>query len=248
MRRTIFRCARNAAVLLLLTGTAFVGVAAAAAPTGDPQGVALAKRVVAAYSKISGYTYRSTGFVVMYAVQGKFSVFEWRWGVGTRPRGWVRANERAAVAMRGGHVLWWRDDLIPQNPPCHARICSGSAPVDIVVDRSGAFSAFGSAAHHTCYGRLGGTTPYTFGGPAYTVSGTVAAPVRAGGSTLLRYSYAWGSQTAHETDTVSNATSLVSLAKVSVAAVRGAPAFSFHDNFAYPRSVGRAPRVNLCHR
>jgi hypothetical protein len=242
-RWTIRFVAAGAVGLLVVTGSAL----ATSSLAGDPQGIKLGRAVLHAYSKIPVYTYTQSGFVAMNSALGKVSYFEWRWGNGGVPNGWVKASERGVAALRRGHVVWWRDDLTPKLPRCSTTVCNHSAPVDIVVDHAGAFYAFGSAASHTCYTHLSGSTPFTAGGAGYAVAGRVSAPAHRGAAVLLTYTYPWSkTQTANETDTVSAATSLVTSGRVSVTPGAGHPAFRFNFSDRYPRSAPGAPHVNLC--
>jgi hypothetical protein len=181
--------------------------------------------------------------------EGKTSFFSWTWGTGVVPSGWAKATEHGLLGLRNGRVVWWRDDLTP--PPCTASGICSQIPVEIVVERSGAFYAFGSAAKHTCYADLNGSTPYRMGNPLDSAAGRFDAPVRRGGSVVLKYAYPWSAtakQTATETDMVSARTRLAESVRVSVARGTGQnrPAFTFKASYGYPAHAPSAPRVNRC--
>lgn len=232
--------------VLMATGIAALAVAATAVAAdvgGDPQGIALAQQQAAAYEKVPAETVVERGYVAMNDAQGRTSFFEWQWGSGTIPRGWVHATEHQVVALRNGRIIWWRDDLTP--PACHRALCSVQ-PVDVVIDRRGAFFAFGDANRHTCYGVLHGSTPVKVGAPWFTVRGTFSAPVTQGSNVALTYTYGWGSrQTATETDTVSQAT-LLDLGGMIHVTGGGMRAFTVRFSNAHPATAPAAPRVNRC--
>ncbi|MGH2913944.1 MAG: hypothetical protein ACRDMX_03045 [Solirubrobacteraceae bacterium] len=225
-------------VALLCTATALAGTLA----TGNPQALVFARQVQRAYSKISVETISQTGYVAINDGEGRASFFNWAWGSGTVPRGWVRVREHEVVALHRGRIAWVRDDLTP--PACRAQLCS-ELPVDVVLNRAGAFFAFGTATHHTCYGTLRGDTPETVGGPWYTVRGAFR-PLRGHGALRqLGYTYSWGRQTAHETDTVSATTKLNEAGIVRVSGGGKAP-LTVRFSTGHPARAPHAPNVNLC--
>ncbi len=221
---------------------------ASAALGGNARGIALARRVLHAMSTTRVAAYTQTGLVAMDSAEGKTSFFSWRWGAGGVPRGWVRATEHAVLVLNAGRVVWWRDDLVPQVPRCHSALCGPTVPVEIVVNGQGHFYAFGSAAHHTCFSRLSGTTPYDFRAPAYFIRGLVSAPVGAGSTLRLSYRYVWsGPQYASETDLIAATTSRVLSGVVRVSGSGAASGFAFRFRYSYPTLVPTQPRVALCH-
>ncbi|MGH2856441.1 MAG: hypothetical protein ACRDMJ_03040 [Solirubrobacteraceae bacterium] len=240
---------RRTAVVAAVGVTALgMAAAAGAAIGGNPNGVKLARQVNAAYAKVSAVTVSESGFVTMRASQGRVSSFNWAWGTGGVPHGWVSAREREVAALAHGRLVWWRDDLTP--PPCGSGICS-QVPVEVVVDRAGAFFAFGSAAHHGCYGHLHGSTPVTFGSswtlgePWGAEQGTLAAPVTGGRSPALTSTYPWGRQRATETDVMTAATDLVRSATLRIVGA-GRPALNARARYGYPAKAPAAPLVKLC--
>ncbi|MHB1567929.1 MAG: hypothetical protein ACYC0H_01880 [Solirubrobacteraceae bacterium] len=222
-----------------------LGVAVAAASVGgNAQGIALATRQVKAYGKVPAETVVERGYVSINDAEGRTSFFQWQWGSGTLPRGWVHATEHAVVALHAGRIVWWRDDLTP--PPCHVGLC-GEQPVDVVINHKGAFFAFGTAARHTCYGRLRGSTPVSVGAPWSVVRGTFSAPVTHGSTVALTYSYPWGkSQTATETDEISSKTLLDQSGVIHISGA-GQPSFTVRFTNGHPAKAPAAPKVNVCH-
>lgn len=240
------KLAATVASIVALCATAGV---ANAALSGNARGIALARRVLYAMSATRVAAYTQTGFVAVNAAQGKVSFFAWRWGEGGVPRGWARAVEHAVVVLdKRGRVLWWRDDLAPQQPACHTVLCGPIVPVEIIVSSRGQFYAFGSAAHHSCFAPLSGSTPYRFGARSYSVSGQVRAPARAGHTVKLAYRYVWhGPQRASETDIIAAATSRVLSGAVNVSGSATMPAFTFRFRYTYPTHTPAPPRITLCH-
>jgi hypothetical protein len=225
------------ATILVLAG----GATALAALTGNSQGTALARKVLGAYGKLHGYAYTEKGYFWIISGEGRKSRFDYVGGTGTAPGGYVRAAENGQVGMRGGKVVWWRDELSPTSGGNR-----GIVSVEIVLDHAGKFYAFGTAARHTCFGKLAGPLPYTVGGRPYTITGAVSAPEPDGSSQVLTYAYPWTStRQATEHDTVVSSTDLVSVAKVGVASGGGKGGFSINTKFSYPKKLS-APRVNVC--
>lgn len=220
-----------------------------AALSGNARGITLAHRVLHAMSATQVAMYTQTGFVVMSSAQGKSSFFAWQWGASGVPRGWVRAVEHAVVVLdKRGRVLWWRDDLVPQLAVCHTALCGPIVPVEVIVSGQGRFYAFGSAAHHSCFSPLSGSTPDRFGAPAYAVGGRVRAPVHVGHTIKLTYRYVWnGPQQASETDVIAAATSRVLSGAVNVSGSATTRAFAFRFRYTYPTHVPAQPRITLCH-
>ncbi|MGH2871200.1 MAG: hypothetical protein ACRDL5_01925 [Solirubrobacteraceae bacterium] len=230
------------AVIAWMLGASATAVAATQV-RGNPQGIALAGKQVTAYAKIDSETVTETGYVAMTDGEGRSSFFQWQWGSGSLPHGWVPATEHAVVALRHNRIVWWRDDLTP--PACHGKSCS-EVPVDVVIDRKGAFFAFGSARHHSCYGRLRGSTPVKIGTPWAAAHGDYQAPVTQGSDELLTYSYPWGPhQTATETDTISQMTLLDARGVIHVAGGGVAPLTVRFTN-GHPAKAPKAPVVKLC--
>ena len=222
-----------------------LGAAVAAASVGgNAQGIALARRQLGAYRKLPAETVTERGYVAINDAEGKTSFFQWQWGSGALPHGWVPATEHAVVALRAGRIVWWRDDLTP--PACHVGLC-GEQPVDVVIDHKGAFFAFGTAARHTCYGKLRGSTPASVGATWVAVRGIFSAPVTHGSKVALTYTYPWGKvQTATETDTISQQTLLDQSGVIQVSG-GGLPAFTVHFTNGHPAKAPAAPKVTLCH-
>ncbi|HLH64967.1 MAG TPA: hypothetical protein VKV27_04650 [Solirubrobacteraceae bacterium] len=232
------------ALLAAAGSLAAAGAAAAAVQvSGNAQGVALARREAAAYRAVRAETVHETGYVVMNALLGAVSVFDWRWGTGVVPPGWVRGTEDGVVALRDGRVLWWRDELTP--PVCRSGLCD-QQPVEVVVDRAGAFYAYGDPARHTCFGRLTGETPVSYRSLWNVPHGRYTAPDYRGDTVRLSFSYPWGSrQTAHETDTLSRATLLDRGGVIRVSGGGQRPFTIRFTNTQLARAPA-APRVNLC--
>jgi hypothetical protein len=226
------------AILVVLAG----GATALASLGGNPQGVALANKVLSAFSKVHGYAYTEKGYFSMKSGEGRTSYFDYVVGTAKAPKGYVRANESAQVGIRGGKGVWWRDELTPVSAGSnHATV-----PVEIVVDHAGEFAAFGSVSHHTCFAKLHGLLPFTVGEPPYTIAGTLSAPQPDGASQVLTYVYPWTkTQTATEHDTINSATDLMSAAKVSIGAGGGQRGFSFTTKNTYPSKLS-APKVKVC--
>ncbi len=232
------------AFVLLATATTAL---AAPSPTGNPQGIALARAVKQATDKAASYTYTQTGYVSLNDQEGRTSFFSWSWASGVVRKGWTKATEHATVVARHGRIIWWRDALTP--PRCRGAGICHRIPVVVVVDHAGSFFAFGTPGHHTCYGTLSGTYSHV-GDLVYTVVGKFAAPVAHGNSLLLSYSYPWStSQTANETDTISSRTDLTQSGRTQVSSGgAGKPAFTIVFSDAYPAKTPGAPKINRCKR
>lgn len=225
------------AILVLLAG----GATALASFGGNPQGVALANKVLGAFSKVHGYAYTEKGYFSMKSGEGRASYFDYVLGTAKTPKGYVRADENAELGIHGGKVVWWRDELTPVSGGNR-----GIVPVEIVVDHAGKYAAFGSVSHPTCFGKLHGALPFTVGAGPYTIAGTLSAPRPDGASQVLTYVYPWTkTQTATEHDTVNSSTDLVSATKVSVGVGGGKGSFSFTTHNTYPKKLS-APKVKVC--
>jgi hypothetical protein len=226
------------------------GAGSADAAGGDPGGISLARAVRIALARVPAEAYEQTGFVYVVSQQVPAPVFRWRWGGGPMA-GMVPAREQATVGLKNGRVTWWRDDLTPL--PCvEAALCgelgSAQVPVELVVEPSGAFYAYGNRAHHGCYGRLGGSTPLRPGDRTWTLFGEFEAPSAHGTTRLLKSSFPWGltGGLASEMASVSMRTHLPVREQTQIVpSGGGGAAFAFSASFGYPERVV-APRVTLC--
>jgi hypothetical protein len=230
------------AVTALVTVATAATALAAAQPTGNAQGIALARAVQRATDKRTVATFSETGFIALSDAEGRSSFFKWQWGSGTVPSGWTKAAESGTVVTKKGRIVWWRDALTP--PRCTVAFCS-QLPVVVLVEHAGNFYAFGTPSHHTCYGTVSGV-PEHVGDPAYSVIGAFSAPVPQGQSVLLSYSYPWTkTQTANEIDTISSRTDLTQSGRTRVSG-GGQPAFTIKFSQAYPAHTPSTPKINRC--
>lgn len=225
---------------------------AAATPSGDPQGIALARAVGAAFARVPAESYEQTGFAFVFSRRSGEAAFRWQWGSGP-VAGMVPARERATVGLHGGRVVWWRDDLTPLPCPeaslCGSVAASAQAPAEIVVEGAGTFYAYGNRMRHTCYGRLGGSTPLRIGDGTWTVFGEFQPPAPHGELELLKSSYPWSltGGIASEAASLSRRTHLPVREQTTVAAGQsGAASFTFTASFGYPARAS-APKIDLCH-
>ncbi len=230
---------RKLAAVLVTIAVVLAGAASAVgALSGNPSGDSLARSVLGAYNKLHGFAYTESGYFWISSGLGRFSYFSYEYATAKGPAGFSRAKETATVGLKNGKVVWWRDQLTP--------VGNSQFPVEVVMNHSGEFYAFVSGNHHTCFGKLHGPLPSTFGGPGYVISGKVSAPQPSGNSLLLTYVYPWTKKsTASETDTVSKSTDLVSVARVHVHSGGNVSAFTFTTKFTYPSKLS-APKVNRC--
>lgn len=223
----------------------FTSAAGAATATGNPKAIALARAEVRAYSHVPSLTYTETGFVTMFSQLGKPSVFQWRFGSGEVPANWVRATEHVKIGLKKGRVAWWQDNLTP--PACGVGICQ--QPAELVLDKAGAFFAFGTGGKHlTCFSPLSGTQPYKIGEPFEALIGSFKAPVRHGSNIVLRSSFPFGSTArATETEVIGAKTHLVKSWHISVSrSTTGSPAFTYRAKVSYPHHRLKVPRIKLC--
>jgi hypothetical protein len=235
-------------ILGLVTSLAGTGVALAAASlTGDPDGIRIAQNVERAFLKVTSYTVTEHKFVFMRARAGRHGYFDWNWGVGAAPAGWVRATEHELVVTHRGTVVWMRDDITPDTRACSGHQCVGYPGVEVLVAPHRQYFRFGSAATSGCYYHLSGTVPVHSGDPAYRISGFMLDPGYQRTQVLLNYDYQWdANRRAGETDVVSDATALVTSGQVDLSAWRGEPSFIFAFALGYPATHPREPRVALC--
>jgi hypothetical protein len=207
---------------------ALASAALASSPAqGNPQGVKLAERAAAAFARVPAMTYSEQGFFQISTTGQSIAYY---YGSGGLQRGFSWASEHATVALSGGRVVWWRDDLTPMG---------GSAkPVELVATRDGVFSALGNGGDHSCFERVTGSVPYSPGGSVYSSAGRYE-----NGTSPLRSVYRWFNtdQLATETDSLAG-DGLITSGHVSVA---GGPSFSFSNSF--PGGPGPAPLIHLCH-
>ncbi len=185
-----------------------------------------------------------SGFAYMLAARTHSPGFRWAWGSGP-VAGMVPAREEGSIGLHRGRVTWWRDDLTPL--PCAETALCGSvatgsqARTELVVERSGTFYAYGDRFRHTCFGRLGGSTPFKVGSQIWSVLGEFQPPVPHGALQLLKSSYPWGltGGSAVEAASLSLKTHLPVREQTTVAASpvdrRGSPS-------RHPSAFPRAPR------
>jgi hypothetical protein len=223
--------------LVVLLGPAATA-AAAIGQTGDPRATALARAEARAYTRIPVEVYTQKGYIQMTDEEGRSSYLRFEWGRTKLNPGWVWATEHATVALRAGRVVWWRDDLTP--PPCTKAGLCHQVPVELVSNRTGAYSAFGNATTHTCFARLKNTAVVA-GSQWNSPEGDFSAPVFGPGIVKLTYSFPLAKGvTARETDTLSSHTDLVR-STYTVAANH-----VFRSSATYPAHAPAAPKVNLC--
>jgi hypothetical protein len=232
------------ATILAGTGAAF----ADASLTGDADGIRIAHDVERAYLTVTSYTVTERRFVFMRARAGRHGYFDWNWGVGTAPAGWVSATERELVVTHQGRVVWMRDDLTPNARACSGHRCVRYPGVEVLVEPHGQYFRFGSAATPGCFYRLSGTVPVHSGDPAYRLSGYMLDPAYQRTQVLLNYDYQWdANRRAGETDVVSYTTRLVTSGQVDLSAWGTEPSFIFGFTLGYPATHPREPPVALCH-
>jgi hypothetical protein len=186
----------------------------------------------------------------MLSERGSHPVFRWRWGGGP-VAGMVPVQERATVGLHDGRVSWWRDYLTPlacEEPALCGSLAGAQIRAEIVALPAGTFYAYGGRDHHTCFGRLSGTTPQRVGEPVWSAFGEFQPPAGHGHLELLKSSYPWSltGGMASEAASLSMRTHLPIREQVTIAPAAGSSrAFSFTATLGYPARV-RAPRVNLC--
>ncbi len=241
MRKARFAIAAISATLLI------AAPAVATTAKGNRRGVALALKVQRAYRHVPAVSYTETGFVSMYALLGRESVFDWHWGGGAVPPNWVKATEHITIGMHKGLVASVRNDLTP--PPCHT-FCI-QQPVEIVQDEAGAFYAYGpfrkSKLKRTCFSHLSGSLPNIVGKPFEVAFASFAAPVGHGKTVVLRSHYMWGNAHATETEVISVRTSLPQRFVVDVGrGSEGSAPFTFKGRLHYPARAPKLPHINLC--
>lgn len=235
MRR---RAAAVAGLVVLLGGA---GTAlAASGVTGNSHAIALARAEARAYTHLRVVKYTQTGFIDMTDQEGKVSFLHYDWGQTTLKPGWVWATEHATAVLKHGRLVWWRDDLTP--PPCTAAGICHQIPVEMIVDRSGDYFAFGRAGHTTCFGRLSGAQPQTVGNLWDRVYGHYLAPAFGAGVVRLTYTFPYGTgRHMRETDTLSTRTHLVKSARFVITG-----GHTIRESDTYPSTVPKAPTVKLC--
>ncbi len=223
-------------VVLAAAGTAL----AASGATGNSHAIALARTEARAYTHVRVEKYKQTGFIDMNDQEGKTSFFYYNWGQTTLTPGWVWASEHATVVLKHGRIVWWRDDLTP--PPCTGGGICHQIPVELLLDHNGAYYAFGSAAHHSCFGKLFGSLPQHVGALWDQVFGHYSAPASGPGVVKLTYTFPYGKgRTMRETDTISTHTHLAKSARLVITG-----GHTIRDSDAYPSTLPRTPTVNLC--
>ena len=239
-------------VAMALVALPIAAASAALTPSGDPQGIALAQAVGVAFVKVPAESYVQSGFAYMLAARSHEPAFRWAWGSGAVV-GMVPAHEQATLGLHKGRVTWWRDDLTPL--PCAEPMLCGSvvtgsqARTELVVEHSGTFYSYGDRFRHTCFGRLGGSTPFKVGDRIWSVLGEFQPPALHGALQLLKSSYPWGltGASASEAASLSFKTHLPVREQTIVgASPSGSPGFSFTASFGYPK-IARAPKIELCH-
>lgn len=215
---------------------ALAGGASASSPLqGNPQGIKLAQRSLAAFDRLPALSYSQRGFFQVNVRPGKNPNVSYYYGYGALHPGYAWAAEHGTVALHDGDVVWWRDDLAP--------LSGHGSPVELVANSEGVFSALGNAAHHSCFDRVVGTVPYSYGGSAYSIAARYK-----NGTSPLRSVYRWWEtgQRAHETDTLASGSGLVTSGTVRVAPGAGLAGFEIAFTNAYPGSPGAAPKIKLC--
>jgi len=251
--RTVMRGWRVSFVLATaLLALPSAAQSAGATAGGDPQGIALARAVGVAFARIPAESYVQSGFAYMLSARSHEPAFRWAWGSGP-VAGMVPALEQATVGLHKGRVTWWRDDLTPlpcaEPSLCGAVVTGTQARTELVVERSGTFYAYGDSYRHTCFGRLGGSTPLKVGDQIWSVIGEFQAPSPHGGLQLLKSTYPWGltGGSASEAASLSLRTHLPVREQTTISSsAAGASGFAFTSSFGYPKRAP-APQIELCH-
>ncbi len=232
------RAATACGLGVLLAGAATA--LAAAGPTGDAHGIALARAEAHAYTHVRVEKYTESGYIEMTDQEGKVSSVAYNWGQTHLNPGWVWATEHATVVLKHGRIVWWRDDLTP--PPCSGAGICHQVPVEILIERSGAYYAFGKATSHTCFGTLTGNRPQRAGEVWDQVFGHYSAPVSGHGVVKLTDTFPFGKgKRARETDTLSNHTHLVISDRLVITG-----GHTIRASETYPAKVPGTPTVNRC--
>lgn len=237
-------CAATLAIGVLgCAGGALVGAGGAlASPVGgfsgslqgNPQAIQIAARVQRTFAGLPAYSYSERGFFQISSSPGKTPDISYYYGYGGLHAGFVWAAENGTVDLRGGEVVWWRDDLTPLGGG------DRQTAVELVSDSQGTFAAIGDAAHHSCYTAVEGSVPFVYGEPAYSADG------RYRGTSPLTSVYIWDTgQRASESDVVSSSY-LIRSGTVTVHPGAGLPGFSFAFDNAYPDGAGAPPKIDLC--
>lgn len=239
-------------VAVALVALPVAAASATASASGDPRGIALARAVGVAFAKVPAESYVQSGFAYMLSARSHEPAFRWAWGAGP-VAGMVPATEQATLGLHKGRVTWWRDDLTPL--PCVESALCGSVATgtqsrtELVVERSGTYYAYGDRFGHSCFGRLGGSTPFKVGDPIWSVLGEFQAPALHGTLQLLKSSYPWGltGAQAGEAASLSFKTHLPVREQTTVGpSPSGSPGFSFTASFGFPKNA-QAPKIELCH-
>lgn len=157
--------------------------------------------------------------------------------------------EQGELAFSRGRVVWWRDELSAAS--CTAPGRCDRVPVELVLNAAGLYFAFGTAANHSCFGRVRGAVPFTIGKPVWYVSGDTHAPARSGERELLTTTYPWlvtgaRPRTATEVDTIDARSDRELAETVRVPGRDGAPPVSFATSFTDQARTPPAPVVNSC--
>ncbi len=145
---------------------------------GNAKGMRLAERVMHAFARIPGYTFRENNFFQIISKGGKKPSLKYAFGFGTLQAGWTWASEKGAMGLSNNDVVWWRDDLTPANS-------KRAQPVELVFKGGKGYWRFRSAS---CFRTLSSSAEMP-NDRGFVVTGKVSAPK---GNTLS-YSYRWGS-------------------------------------------------------
>jgi len=232
---------RGSLVMGAIAGAALTAATvawAATAPTGNVRAISLAREEVRAYARVPAERYTQTGFMEINDEEGQTSYFYFEWGKTRLASGFSWATEHALVALAHNRVVWWRDDLTPAR--CQVRICH-QIPVEMVVERSGDYWAFGNATAHSCFVRLRGTEPVSVGAAWAETIGHYSAPVSGSRTVTLTYTYPYGRQVATESDALSATTHLVRTARTALSG-----GHTIRASSSYPLTAPPAPKVKLC--
>jgi hypothetical protein len=236
---TIRKSALAGACALACAGGGFALAAGAFATSpdnlqGNRQGISLARGALEAFSRQPAFNYTQRGFFQINAAPDKVPKVSYYYGYGALHPGFVWAAERGTVAMHSDQVVWWRDDLTP--------LGGHAAPVELVANGQGVFSALGTASHHSCYTRVDGSVPYPSGGQAYSIDGRYL-----NGSSPLRSVYRWWQtgQRAIESDVISGSR-LITSGRIAVSPGAGLAGFTVSFDNSYPGGAPAAPQINLC--
>jgi hypothetical protein len=237
---------KQAAGILVAVAAALGTYAPAAAalprPTGSAAAVAFERAQQRVYDHVPGVRVVQRGLAVISSDAGAVPSLGLYFAGYDFEAGWTLANETETFALQHNRVVWASDVLRPVGR-------TRDLPVQLIINRAGAFWQPLSGVRFPCFLRYYGTEPFGVGDPFQIVTGNFQSPTYAGDEVVISGTQPFDAdqtQTYVETNSTTSKLELSAVVHVSKGARSKAPAFTYTQRLTNLTRAPRQPKVTLC--